>query len=157
MKSKKISSNKPGWNLYNKTDSHSNPIPLKENTLVSHSLRETATDIFMSIDLFLTDIPLNPVNRKVLQALLPISQSLPFSQHSVVSQLARVNVFVARQLTETNMFVPQGQGIDDSIEPILETLTISYNDNQLVDPYLWNGIFTPISLLGIKKFLSSNA
>lgn len=74
--------------------------------MVSHSLRETATDISISIDLLLTNIPLNPVNRRVLQALLSIFQPLSFSQYPVVSQLARVNVSVARQPTKTNMFVP---------------------------------------------------
>jgi len=46
--------------------------------------------------------------------------------------------------------------MDNSTEPMLETLAISYNDNQLVDQDFWNVIFAPILLLGIKTFLSSD-
>jgi len=47
--------------------------------------------------------------------------------------------------------------MNNSIKHRLETLAIPYNDNQLVDLDLWNGFFALISLLGIEKFLSSNA
>ena len=121
MKSKKTSSNKPGWNSYNKANSHSNSIPPKENTLVSHSSRETTTDVSMFVDLPLTNIPSNPVNRGALQALPPIFQSLSSSQPSAVLQFAEVNVSAVRQPVGTNIFVSQGQGMDNSTEPMLET------------------------------------
>ena len=47
--------------------------------------------------------------------------------------------------------------MDNSTKPMLETLAIPYNDNQLVDQDLWNDLFAPILLLGIKTFLSSDA
>jgi len=55
------------------------------------------------------------------------------------------------------MSVPQGQDISNNTEPMLKSLAISYNNNQLADLELWNSLFAPISLLRIKKFLSSNA
>jgi len=39
----------------------------------------------------------------------------------------------------------------------LESSAILYNNNQPADSELWDGLFSPISLLEIKKFLSSNA
>jgi len=41
--------------------------------------------------------------------------------------------------------------------PTLEFLTIPYNDNQPADLDLLDSIFSPTSLIGVKKFLSSNA
>ena len=41
--------------------------------------------------------------------------------------------------------------------PILESSAISYNNNQSVDPDLCDGVFSPIFLIGIEKFLSSDA
>lgn len=105
MKSKKTSSNKPGWNSYNKVNSHPNSILPKKNTLVSHSSRKTTTDVSMFVDLPLTNIPSNPVNREASQALPPISQSLSSSQSSAVLQFVEVNVSAVRQPVETNIFV----------------------------------------------------
>ena len=41
--------------------------------------------------------------------------------------------------------------------PTLEFLTIPYDDNQPADLDLLDSIFSPTSLIGVKKFLSSNA
>ena len=42
-----------------------------------------------------------------------------------------------------------------SAEPMLESLVL-YNNNQLADLDLWDGLFTPVSLLGINKFTRTN-
>jgi len=42
-----------------------------------------------------------------------------------------------------------------STEPMLEPLVL-YNNNQLADLDLWDGLFTPVSLLGIIKFTRTN-
>jgi len=62
-----------------------------------------------------------------------------------------------RQLARTNMSMPQGQGMSNNVKPMLESSAIPYNNNQSADPELWDGLFSPISLLGIEKFLSSDA
>ena len=71
-----------------------------------HSLRETATDVSIFVDPPLTKIPLNLVNRGALQALPLTSQFLSSSQLPAVLQSVGVNVSAARQLAETNVFVP---------------------------------------------------
>ena len=55
-----------------------------------------------------------------------------------------------------NMSVSYNQGIESSAEPTLEPSAIPYNDNQLADSDLGNGLFVPISLLRINKFISSD-
>ena len=56
-----------------------------------------------------------------------------------------------------NMSMHLGQSMENSTEPALETLALSYNKNELADPDLWDGLFTPISLLGINEFIGNNA
>ena len=62
-------------------------------------------------------------------------------------QPAGVNVSAARQPADSNTPEPQDY---------LGAFVIPYSDNQLADPDLWNGVFSPISLIGIKKFLSND-
>ena len=38
----------------------------------------------------------------------------------------------------------------------LESSAIPCTENQPADPDLWDGVFSPISLFGVKKFLSSD-
>jgi len=38
----------------------------------------------------------------------------------------------------------------------LEVSVISYSNNQSTDLNLWNGVFSPVLLIGVKKFLSSD-
>ena len=66
MKSKKLSSNKTGWNSYNKNIGHSNPIPLKENSSVSQRTREIVSDISISVDLLAMNTFTNSVNSGAL-------------------------------------------------------------------------------------------
>jgi len=47
-----------------------------------------------------------------------------------------------------NTLQPQGS--------YLESSAIPYIKNQPMDPNLWDGVFSLISLFGVKKFLSSN-
>jgi len=66
----------------------------------------------------------NPSNSGALQV-FPPSQSSP-SQPLTVLQPAGVNVFADRQPVRTNISVPQGQGISNNAEPMLESLAIPY-------------------------------
>ena len=64
----------------------------------------------------------------------------------------------AVQIVGDNISMPHNQGIDiTNTGPTSESLAISYNNNQSIDPDLWNNVFSPISLIRIKNFLSSNA
>jgi len=56
-----------------------------------------------------------------------------------------------------NMPIPHGQGMEKSVKPMIESLAILYNNNQLVDPDFWDGLFALVLLFRINKFLSSNA
>jgi len=80
----------------------------------------------------------NPINRRASPAFLSFSTFLSFSRTSVTTQLAGVNLSVARQSAEVNMSMPHSQGMESSAKPILEPLVISYkyNNNQPADPNL---------------------
>ena len=47
--------------------------------------------------------------------------------------------------------------MSNSTKSNFNSSAIPYNNNQLADPDLWDGLFTLTSLLGIKKYLSSDA
>jgi len=68
MKSKKTSYHKVP-NPYDKLNK--NPISLRENPSVSQRMRETTSDVSISVDPPAMNIPTNPVNSKILQYLLP--------------------------------------------------------------------------------------
>jgi len=56
------------------------------------------------------------------------------------------------------VYVPHGIDTNNTLSsPSLEPLVIPYQANQPADPQLWNGNFSPISLFGINKFLTSDA
>lgn len=67
MKSKKINSNKPNWNSYNKTSSYSNPLHLIENSLVFQSVKETMSDNSMFVDLLAMNNSTNTINSRASQ------------------------------------------------------------------------------------------
>ena len=56
-------------------------------------------------------------------------------------------MILTRKPAGSNISEPQGY---------LEASVISYSDNQPADPNLWDDVFSPILLIGVKKFLSSN-
>jgi len=56
-------------------------------------------------------------------------------------------VILTRKPAGSNISEPQGY---------LEASVISYPDNQPADPDLWDDIFSPVLLIGVEKFLSSN-
>ena len=64
---------------------------------------------------------------------------------------------INKQPIRTNIFVSQDQDMFNNAKLMLEFLAIPYDDNQLANLELWDSLFSPISLLGIKKFLSSDA
>jgi len=68
MKSKKISHHKVP-NPYDKLNE--NPISLRENFPVSQRMRDTTSDVSISVDPPAMNIPTNPVNSKVLQVSPP--------------------------------------------------------------------------------------
>ena len=72
-------------------------------------------------------------------------------------QLVEVNVFTVQQPIESNMPISQDQGMVNNTESNLDSLAISYNDDQLANLNLWNGLFALTFLLGVEKFLSSDA
>jgi len=72
-------------------------------------------------------------------------------------QPAGVNVSSAGQPTDINVPISHGQGMEKSIKPTIELSAIPYDNNQLVDPDLWDSLFTLVLLLRINEFLSSNA
>jgi len=41
-----------------------------------------------------------------------------------------------------------------ALKPTLESLAISYQKNQLIDPELWNEFFALISLLNLNQFIN---
>lgn len=140
MKSKKI--NKQSFQ-----QPYSNPP--KKNALVSLSSKETYTvsDISMVVDPPVININhslpssnTNTSNSRILQVFSPIYSSL-FFQSSITLQLVGDNMFVAQQYAESNMPVPQGQGIDNSTKSSLNSSVISYNDNQRADLNLQNSFF----------------
>ena len=47
--------------------------------------------------------------------------------------------------------------MENSTKPIIVSLALLYNNNQLADPDLWDGIFTLVLLLRINEFLTCNA
>ena len=63
---------------------------------------------------------------------------------------------IDKQPIRTNVSVPQGQEISNNAELMLESSAIPYNNNQLADLELWDGLFISILLLRIEKFLSSD-
>ena len=63
-------------------------------------------------------------------------------------------MFVVGQPAGINMSIPYSQDIENSTEPIIESLAIPYNNNQLVNLDLWNGLFALVLLLRIKEFLT---
>jgi len=138
MKSKKSNPTKLSWVPY------PNPIPPKENSSVSQSIRETVSDIFLSVDPPAMNIPTNHVNSGASQV-SPPSLSSPSPQPPATMQPAGFNVPTS-----------QGQGMANSAKSNLNSSTIPYNNNQSADPDLWDGLFTLTSLL-IKKYLSSDA
>jgi len=153
MKSKKLTKQAISWAPYPNTLKETSP---KKNSSVSvsHSTRETNSDVSMSVDPP-TTLTRNPSNSRALQIPPPSQPSPP--QPYAVSQPVGVNMPADRQLAKTNVSMPQGQELTNNIRPILESSAILYNNNQPADSELWDGLFSPISLLEIKKFLSSNA
>jgi len=79
------------------------------------------------------------------------------SSHSPHVQTVGNNILAANQPATLNMSVLQGNGLIFSAEPTLDTSVLPYSNNQPADPNLWNGIFTPIFLLGVDKFQSYDA
>jgi len=153
MKSKKLTKQAVSWTSYPNTLKETSP---KENSSVSvsHSTRETNSDVSMSVDPP-TTLTRNPSDSRASQVPPPSQSSSP--QPSAVSQPAGVNVPADRQLARTNVSMPQGQGMSNNAKPMLKSSAIPYNNNQPAGPELWDGLFSPISLLGIEKFLSSDA
>ena len=72
-------------------------------------------------------------------------------------QTAGDNMLAANQLATLNVSVLQDKGSNTSIEPILAASVISYNNDQLANLDLWDGIFVSTSLLEIDKFQSYDA
>ena len=72
-------------------------------------------------------------------------------------QTAGDNMLAANQLVTLNVSVLQDKGSNTSIEPILAASVISYNNDQLANLDLWDGIFVSTSLLEIDKFQSYDA
>ena len=155
MKSKKLNSNKTGWNPYDKNISHSNSISSKENPSVFQRMRETTSDISMFVDPPTTNILTNLVSNGT-SYVFPPSLSSPSPQPLAVMQSARVNVSIARLLAGSNMSISQGQDMAISTEPNVNSSAIPYNNNQLADLDLWDGLFAPALLLEIEKYLSSD-
>ena len=56
-------------------------------------------------------------------------------------QPTEVNVFTVQQPVGSNMPISQDQSMVNSTESNLDSLAISYNDDQLADLDLWNGLF----------------
>ena len=90
-------------------------------------------------------------------ALFPSSNSFPSCKTPIATQLVGVNMSSAGQPISINMSMPHGQGMEKNTEPIIKPSAISYDNNQPVDPDLWNSLFALVLLLRINKFLSSNA
>ena len=63
---------------------------------------------------------------------------------------------LAGQPASINMSMPHGQDMEKSAKPMIEPSAIPYDNNQLVDPDLWDSLFALVLLLSINKFLSSN-
>jgi len=163
MESKKKSHHKVP-NPYDKLNERVVWSPPKKNTSVSAS-RESYpnTSIVvdpLSVDLSLTSEHTNSLNKRVSEAstiLFPFSKSLSSHKTPIAMQPAEVNMSLAGQLVDINIPMPHSQSIEKSAEPIMEPLAIPYDNKQLTDSDLWDSFFAPVLLLGINKFLSSNA
>ena len=124
-----------------------------------HPDTSMAVDL-LSVDPSLTSECMNPLNRGASEAstaLSPSSKSLPFCKTPAAMQPAGVNVSSAGQPTDINVPIPHGQDMEKSIKPTIELSAIPYDNNQLVDPDLWDSLFALVLLLRINEFLSSNA
>ena len=63
----------------------------------------------------------------------------------------------AIEIAEEHIPVLHTQGIDNTTaSPILESSAISYQENQLVDPNLWDSIFALISIFRVDQYISDN-
>ena len=144
------------WASYNKNDHLIPNLNFLKNTLVSTSSRKINTDNSMSVNSPLTISYVNSINRGASPALLPPPKSPSFSQTPTATQSTEENMSAVKQPTRVNMLMLHSQGIKSSAKPILKSLTILYNNNQLTNSNLWNSLFTPVSLLRINEFLSSN-
>ena len=103
---------------------------------------------------------MNPLNREASEALIALSSSSKFSSSHktpAVTQSAEINMFLAGQPAGINVSMPHGQGMKENTEPMIESLAIPYDNDQLADPDLWDGLFAPVWLLRINKFLSCDA
>ena len=70
------------------------------------------------------------------------------------AQTVENNMSAVNQSTNSNVSIPQSNSPFLSTEVTLNTLALLYNNDQLADPDLWDGLFTPTSLLGVDQFLS---
>ena len=75
--------------------------------------------------------------------------------HSPHVQTAGNNVSAANQPTTSNVSISQDNGPNSSAESTLDASALP--SNQLANSDLWDGVFTPTSLLGVNKFQSYDA
>jgi len=55
------------------------------------------------------------------------------------------------------MSIPYSQGMDTSTtRPNIESIAISYDNNEPADPNIWDGSFSPISIFGVNKSLGKD-
>jgi len=158
MKSKKMSYHKVP-NSYNKLNKRVFWLSPKENALVSTN-RKLYSDTSIAVDLLSVDLSLtieytNPLNRRASEASIALFPSLS-CKTPIATQLAGVNMSLVGQPASINMPMPHGQDMEKSAKPMIEPSAILYDNNQLVDPDLWNSLFALVLLLSINKFLSSN-
>jgi len=99
----------------------------------SKALHDNIPDTSMAVEPPAMNTTTNPSNNFSPSPHQPLTDTQP----------ARVNM-------------PAGLNTPQPQSSHLEYSVIPYTENQPADPDLWDGVFSPISLFGVEKFLSSD-